>query len=325
MPRRSPWILIALILGPFASPRGALAQPAGGAGEVDATVSAAVNVARGMAFYDAGQFKQCAASLASALDDTRAGELDAREVERARVYRGACLVALGDTEGADEQFRKAIRQNPQMATPSTIVFPQEVVDRFILVRSALLDEIRAAQERDARRADVEAERARERAELERRRLVELERLASHERVVHRNRRWVAWVPFGVGQFQNRNPVLGGVFLATETLFAATAVGATSIQLSLHAQAGGSGQLTPEERAQINENLRVAHAVSLVSLGGLLVTAVIGIAEANLSFVPEYDAGTRKRPPAQLRISSPRVAPVVVPHPAGAGLGVRGIF
>jgi hypothetical protein len=294
-------------------------------------MSAEARLVRGMAFYDAGQFSECIQAFGELLNDLGPGELDARQIERARVYFGACLIADDQPARADEQFRAAIRQNPQMAIPSTVVFPQAVVDRFILVRAALLDEIRRATREEARQATLAAERVRQRANEQKRHMEELERLARQERVVVRNERWMAWVPFGVGQFQNRDYALGGFFLATETAMLATAVTSVAIELSLMSQAGrvetgGAVQTSDSATASLNRNLSAAHVVSLAALGGLVVTAAVGVIEANVSFVPEFDGGRRRRPPGKKRIADDvSVEPTVVSVRSGAGLGLRGSF
>jgi hypothetical protein len=294
----------------------------------DSSVPSA-QLARGVAHYDAGQFGRCASTFDALLAEGARSALPPRQVERARVYFAACLIATGEFDAADDQFRQAIRENPQMAIPSTVVFPQEVVDRFIVVRGALLDEIRQAQLEDARRVEEEAARDRERAEAERRRIVELERIVAEEHVVTQNRRWIAWVPMGVGQFQNRDYVLGGVLLTTEAIFAATAIGAMLIELRLHSQADGGRFDTPsrQEVDALNRNVAAARTVSLVATGAFFATAALGILEANLSFVPEFDEGRRDRPRSAGGRSpkSQEITPLAMPIEGGAALVVVGTF
>jgi hypothetical protein len=264
--------------------------------------------------------------LARADTDANLGR---RNVERARVYYAACLIAIGKEKEADEQFRSAILDNPQIATPSSIVFPGAVVDRFLRVRATMLDELRRSQEERARVARAEAERAAERARQERSRVEALERLASQEAMIEKNRRWLATVPFGVGQFQNGDTALGAVFLTSEALLAATAVTAVSVQLSLYSAAQGGNRLSTTEARDITANLRTAQSVFLVSTAGFLATAAGGIVEAHLSFVPETPAGVRKRPASALpaaRQSKPAsVSFGAAPVAGGAAIGLSGVF
>ena len=293
-------------------------------------------LARSIAFFDAGSYDQCVASFAELLSADRKQRLEsARSVEQARIYYAACLIAEGKTPRADEQFRLAIRSNPQLAVPSPVIFPQAVIDRFLTIRSSMIDEIRRAQEKRAREAREAAERAQRKAEAEQRRVEELERLARQETLVVKNERWIASIPFGVGQFQNRDYFKGALFLGVEVALGVTAVTATAIQLSLHSQAAGGENL--EEDAQLNQNLETAWTVSLITTGGLILTAVGGILEAHLSFVPEFPAGTRQRPPAKPKVgvsssgqpaqraATANLAGVTLAPVVGPVLGVQGSF
>ena len=285
---------------------------------------------RAVSFYDAGRYGDCAATLLRILGTER-GErsfADGPQGERARVYAAACLIAEGRLEEADDQFRLAIRANPQMGVPSSVDFPQPVVDRFILVRSQMLHEIRRAQEERARQAREEAEAVRQAALREQERVARLERLAQQETVVVRNERWIASVPFGVGQFQNRKYGLGAFFLTSELLLAGTALTAVSLELRLTSQASAGPIVSAEQESEINSNIATARAVSLIATGGLLLTAIVGVTEAHLSFVPEFRDGVRERrtaPSPRKRNSGVEVEPTVVETSSGAGLGLRGTF
>jgi tetratricopeptide (TPR) repeat protein len=285
-------------------------------------------LARATAFYEAGQYVECSDAFAGVLEDAKQAALLApRSREHASVYRAACLIAQSKTTEADDVFRKAIRENPQMAVPNVIVFPPTVIEHFIVVRTTLLEEIRRAEEERAFREREAAYQARRRAEAERERVARLEKLASEETLIVKNRRWLASVPFGIGQFQNRDYFLGSVFLASEVLLAGAAITATSIELSLNSQAkGGKPNLAPNEVRQLNANLRTANDVALFSAAAFLVVSAGGILEANLSFVPEFNDGVRERRKANpARDSAFRLAPVFGPTEGGAELGVYGRF
>jgi len=281
------------------------------------------SLARASAFYEAGQYAQCADAYAALLDDAgQSSSLAPRAREQASVYRAACLIALSRVDEADEAFREAIRENPQMAVPNAIVFPPSVIERFIVVRTTLMEEIRRAEEERAYRAREAAVLARRRAEEEKIRVQRLEKLAGEETLVAHNERWVAWVPFGVGQFQNRDYGLGAVFLASEVLLAGTALGATSIELSLNAQAkGGAGLLG--NVPQLNQNIRTANDVALIATGGFLLVAGLGILQANLAFVPEYPLGVRPR--ARPKPATRATSVGALPLPGGGAFSVIGRF
>ena len=54
------------------------------------------------AFYEAGQYAQCAEAFAGLLGSERSSTLSPRTKEQASVYRAACLIALGKTAGEVE-------------------------------------------------------------------------------------------------------------------------------------------------------------------------------------------------------------------------------
>ncbi|HVU03316.1 MAG TPA: hypothetical protein VHE30_16265 [Polyangiaceae bacterium] len=340
LPRFAPFLVLALALAPA---RRANAGPDGGRAKGGAAadssppsteqhaappITAEGAFSRATAFYEAGQYGECVSAFHTLFSDpVLAGELPFRSREQAHVYHAACLIAQGKTEEADDQFRAAIRESPQMAVPNAIVFPPPVIERFIIVRSEMLEEIRRSEEERAERQRLAAQRARERAEAERRRIAELERLASEETIVTHNRRWMASVPFGVGQFQNRDYTLGAVFLGSEALLVATALSAVSIELSLHAQAKGGAGLRDQgtEVEQLNQNILTAHRVSLYATGAFILVLAGGILEANLSYVPEFRDGKRQRKVTLPSAGSLTVAPEVTAERGGAELGIVGRF
>ena len=163
---------------------------------------------------------------------------------------------------------------------------------------------------------------------ERERVARLERLAAEETVVLKNRRWVASVPFGIGQFQNRDYALGSVFLASEVVLLGTAVTAVAVELSLHSQANGGAGLRKSAQGQVdqlNQNIQTAHAISLLATGGLALVVAGGILEANLSFVPEFSGGVRPRPKVRSDRAVLTLLPAAGPTTGGAEIGVMGRF
>jgi tetratricopeptide (TPR) repeat protein len=284
------------------------------------------SLARATAFYEAGQYDQCADAFAALLEEAGSrSSLAPRTREQASIYRAACLIALGRQDEADDAFREAIRENPQMAVPNAIMFPQGVIERFIVVRTTLLEEINRSERERAIRARDAVLAARRKAEQEKERIARLEELASQETIIVRNRRWMAWVPFGVGQFQNRDYGAGAAFLASELLLAGTAITAVSIELSLHSQADGGANISGNI-PQLNQNIYTAHIVGLVATGGFVLVAGLGILEANLGFVPEFNEGTRPRgKPTPAASRSGIVSAGMVPTPGGAALSIFGRF
>jgi hypothetical protein len=295
----------------------------GGGGLSDET-----ELARAIALYHAAQYAECVTELDGLVGHDPPKIETPAVLERARVYFAACLVANGNIPKADNQLRMAIRTNPLMLAPDSLEFPAPVIERFYRVQKQLAEEIKAATAAELKRKQAEAKAAAERAEAERRRVKRLEEYAQREFVVQRNSRWLAAVPFGVGQFQNRDPVLGWIFLSSETLLGATAIGAMIVELGLEAK---SDDNPPPDPVDLKSKLNTAQQVLIVSSWSFLAVTAVGITQAQVGFVPEFKS-ERKRPlPKDLRPSSesararPFVIPFAAPADGGGTLGLIGRF
>ena len=270
-------------------------------GSVQPQLDAGAALDRARIYYESARYSACVDAFSRLLE--RSESLRPRERTSARTYLAACLIASSRAEEARQQFRQAILEDRQLEPPDPVVFPQAVIDVFEQVRSSLMDALRRQQEEEYLRSAEEAAARRERAERERERVAELERLASTETLIHKNERWMAWVPFGLGQFHNDDQTLGWIFLTTELALAATAITATSIELGLHARAEGGR--APLDSGDLTSKVRAAHQVGTAAWLALLGVAVAGVVEANLSFRSELPAGHRRRPATE-RSSFPSV-------------------
>jgi hypothetical protein len=149
------------------------------------------------------------------LVDPTTGLKERTLVSQARMYLGAALLAQGKKDPAKDVFEKLVLEDPTFE-PDPLSFPGEVVNTFIDTRAQLAERIKNAA---ITAAKLEAERkAREEAEREKQRvwLEKVKAQAQDEKITVRNSRLVASVPFGVGQFQNNQPVLGWIFLGVES-------------------------------------------------------------------------------------------------------------
>jgi hypothetical protein len=284
----------------------------------------AAELARVVSLYEAGKYGQCADSLHLLLSaDSPRPFRDPDIVESARIYHAACLIGSGQNQQADEPLRAAIRQNPQMKAPDSLVFPPQVIDRFLRVRETMFDVIRKAEDERVKRAQELAAAQEERSRKERVRIAGLERLAQQETWVTPKTRWLALLPFGVGQFQNGEKSLGYVFLTSEILLAATTLTTLGVETHRVLQTSRLDKASPGT----NGTTRDWYTALEYSSYAWLTVTLVGIVEAQLTFTPEQRQ-IRKRPlPAQLKpeSSSLRILPSAVPVPGGAVLGFRGSF
>jgi hypothetical protein len=154
------------------------------------------------------------------------------------------------------------------------------------------------------------------------RVARLEALAAQERIVTPNSRLVALVPFGVGQFQNRQRAAGTFFLVAESAL----VVAAAITLPVYVadvNSRSSAYRTNDLAAQSAASSRVdaLGAANVCVLGGLALVALIGIIHGEATFVPEK-VEVRPRPLPQNAVS---IMPAASPEAHGLAFGLVGRF
>jgi tetratricopeptide (TPR) repeat protein len=306
------------------SPRDRDATPAPARAPPGVQLRDEAEFARAVLLYNSGRYADCVANFEPLVAPDSPDRFGSSElVERGRVYLAACLIGTGKLQQADEVLRAAVRANPQMSPPDSLVFPQAVVDRFLRVRQELMDEIRRSERQKIRQAEEQAQAQARRRQAEQRRTQELEHLASQQFIVEKNRRWIAMLPYGAGQFQNREYGLGWLFFGTEVALTLSVVGSLGVHKYMVDRSNDPSLLQED----VENGKKRAYQVLVGSSWGLLGMAAIGIMEAQISFVPEFRE-VRTRPlPERLRRSAraapPRFVPVVVPSADGLVLGLRG--
>ena len=197
----------------------------------------------------------------------------------ARKYLGATYLFLGKKDAAREQFRSLLEEDPDYDI-DPVAFPEAVVQTFQEVQE------KVAVERARKDALAAARRERERTnEVEdlirqQQRIQVLEELAAAETVEKVNSRWIAALPWGIGQFQNQDRKLGIMFAVTEAAFMAASIATFIGHNSLRDENPAANEI---ERAQrVEKALRIGN---WVSVGAFLSFAVAGVIEAEVRFKP----------------------------------------
>ena len=243
--------------------------------------------------YLAKQYEEADERFRQMLDPKSGSLHDPALVTQARMIWGAVLLAQGKPVEASALFEKLLMEDAHFE-PDPLSFPTEVVNAFIDTRAKIRDRLHAAAQATAqreadRRAKEEQDQRREAA-----RVALLERLASSEKVIETHSRWLALIPFGVGQFQNSQKALGWLFLASETVWllsAGVTVPIYSSQLSLAEEAHVAND---DFRAQAYlDRAKVTRAVNLASFAAFAATAIIGVVHAQLTYLPDH-VEVRKR-------------------------------
>jgi tetratricopeptide (TPR) repeat protein len=291
-----------------------------------ASAQGRVDVEKARAAYLARNYAEAEERL-RALVDAKTGLKDLSLLSQARMYLAAVLLAQGKREAGAEAFEKLILEDPAFE-PDPLSFPGDVINTFFDVRAQLQEKIRQAAQNAAR---LEAEK-RARAEEDRRRqeawLAKVKQMATEEKITVHNSRVVALLPFGAGQFQNREPVLGWVFLASE---AALVIGTmVTVPLFIYADGRKNGQGADlENKAQVyKERADTIQTVNLSLVGAFAAVAITGIVQANLAYVPEVSVIKKRELPPQARLV-PMLAPVTRGEgsaaPQGGVVGLQGTF
>jgi hypothetical protein len=279
-----------------------------------ARADASADLEKARSAYVAHRYEDAESKLKTLLDG-KTEDLDNPDtVADARMVLGAVLIAEGKRDEANQTFEKLLLDKPDYE-PDPLRVSQEAIDALIDVRTRMKDRIAAIQADKAQRAAEAKAKAlleKEKAAL---RMAMLEKLASEEVVTQRNSRWIALLPFGVGQFQNGQTGLGYTFLVGEAILGAGSVVGAGLMLYNAGQTQAAAVRGDGTAPGYNARAQEAAWAGDIFGGAFLAAAALGIVHAELTFVPER-ATVRKRelPPVS-------ITPVIGP----LGVGVVGTF
>lgn len=247
-------------------------------------------------------------------------------IHESRKYLGASYLFLGRRDAASREFQRLLEDDPEYQI-DPIVFPREVVDFFSTVRDQI---VRERAERERLEREAEQRRRREQAERllrERERMLRLEELAATETVERVNSRVIATIPFGVGQFQNGDDVLGWTLLVSQAVLTIASVTTFILHGSLRDENPAAADR--DDAARLEEAFRLTNWVSTGLLGGLIVG---GIVHAHVRFEPVTRTARPRELPPELRdgdavepepvIDAPEPRVDLSLGPFGAGLRVQ---
>lgn len=196
-------------------------------------------------------------------------------VLESRKYLAAAYLFAGRRDAAATQLERLLREEPTYEL-DPLQFPIEVIELFAAVRDELAEDRRIAEERAAAEAHAADQRARVR------RLVEWAREPVEIRV--ETSRWLAALPFGVGQFENGDEGLGAFFLVSEGVLLLTSGILLAVWIDVVNQVSSATALRDSVLvASANSVLEAVAIADWVTVGALVVLIASGIGEAQASF------------------------------------------
>ncbi len=213
-----------------------------------------------------------------------------------RKFLGVCYLFLGRREQAELQFELLLRDDHTYQL-DPVAFPEEVQETFSRVRKRL--ESTTIQQARQRERDEQQARKQEAERLlqERKNLLRLVELAENERVEHQNSRWIALLPFGVGQFQNGHENLGTFLAVSEAVLVALNITTYFLHQDLEGQ-----QPDPDRLGEARFAEKTFRITNQVTLGVFALLSVGGIIDAQIRFKPVWTRQQKRKIPDDLRDS-----------------------
>jgi hypothetical protein len=211
-----------------------------------------------------------------------------------RKYLGASYLFLGRFQDAEKEFGNLLREDKSYKL-DPMAFPAEVQNTFNLVRQRLgWEEVQVEREKK-RTEQLARQRDEEDAARKRQSLNRLAELAQNQTVERVNSRWIAMIPFGVGQYQNNHPNAGTFFLVTESSLLTLHIVSYFIHQDLEGQTPTKDKLGEARVAE-----KAFRYTNWISLGVFGVVVIAGIVDAQIRFNPKTTSERRRELPNDIR-------------------------
>jgi tetratricopeptide (TPR) repeat protein len=211
-----------------------------------------------------------------------------------RKYLAASYLFLGLRDDAEKEMERLLLEEPTYEL-DPLGFPAEVQKLFSEVNQRL-ETLRREEELRRRQMEEEA-RIRDEKKLQdrRKKSLELLEMAETDRIERINSRWIAMIPFGVGQFQNGHTGLGTFFAISESLMAALNITSFFLHQHLEGQMPADDELGEARFAE--KSFRITNQVTL---GAFAILALGGIVDAQVRFKPSWSKKRHRKLPDDLR-------------------------
>jgi hypothetical protein len=232
--------------------------------------------ARGL--YERGDYRGAAAELDNLVGTEPPRLKSAVLIAESRKYLAASRLFLGDGAGARSAFDRLLADEPDYAL-DPLAFPRDVVVLFEEQKRARSEQ-RAREAAEARAREDEVRRmAEESARRDRAMMEQLRALAAESSEREAPSRFIATIPFGVGQFQNGHRGFGTALAVAEGI---TAVASVVAYIS-HENLASKRPDTESEAAPLRELERVMRLTNITTFSVFAGLAAVGVIDAHVRF------------------------------------------
>lgn len=223
-------------------------------------------------------------------------------VVESRKYLAATYLFLGRPADAEAQLERLLSAEPDYVL-DPLAFPADFAKLFATVKQRLEQSRKLETAERTRREAEESARKQLTERRERERLQRLIELAGTQRVEQLRSRWIAMLPFGIGQFQNDNDGLGLVLAVAQGSLLAIGVTSFALHESLRDDNVPDDKLNEAQLAEASFRY-----VNQISLGLFAAVAVTGIIDAQVRFTPSHSFDRPRPLPPDLRQLNLSVGP-----------------
>ena len=257
--------------------------------------------------FRAGQYDHAIAMLGALLYPTTRLS-DSGDIAEAHLLLGVSYFEKGDRKAAGREFEQALALDHTLSI-DTRVFSREAVE-FFKKKKHEID----------RRAQEESERER----LARQNAA-LRRVLENAYVVESRRYYVNFIPFGAGQYQNKELGKAIFFSVSEAALGATSVGLYAYQLIHYPD-----KRVPADEVGTVRNLQVLQIATGTACLGIMAWGIIdSLAHYDPVVKRQLDPATKRYIEEQFREKAPHkrpspssslhIVPTITPESAGVGI------
>jgi tetratricopeptide (TPR) repeat protein len=216
-------------------------------------------------------------------------------------YLGASYLFLGKLQRAEAEFERLLRLDPQYVL-DPLGFPEDVQRLFAKVKTRLDAERRTTEEQQRRESERVIRLQSQRQTAQQQRWTRLTELAETEHVTEVRSRWVALMPFGIGQVQNGHGSLGAILAVSESSLLLIGF----VSWLVHEDLRGQNPIA-SQRDEFSVTERVARYTNQVSMGLFGALAITGIIDAQVRFEGDHERTRKRSLPAELTNPPPELS------------------